>query len=318
MDTEVTTPTNECDSAYESGPDQHAISPEHHQIIPSGPQHRQENKSRRVHETRVARFVLDFQLPAGKEKSGPMFPPAKRQRTSPFISHENKRVKNIRNVITGLDLQVKRSEQKSAGEEDVIGDFSRPCSLPTVPGRMYDIPSISPATLTQSLKDSSRNVTVLDCRYPYEYEGGHIVGAKNLYSKDLALDEFPSTKQPLTSVTSSTNILVFHCEFSIERGPNMVRFLREADRSMNKAAYPALHYPEIYLMHGGYKAFWEACGTDSNTQQLCEPSSYRPMVEEGFEEEMWKYRKNDNTRKHAKFPRVSKRTNQPRRRRVLF
>jgi M-phase inducer phosphatase len=210
-----------------------------------------------------------------------------------------------------------RPSQKAYREEHVIGDFSRPCSLGTVPGRMYDILSISPATLAQLLTDNTQNVTVLDCRYPYEYEGGHIVGARNLYTKDLVKNEFLANKQPLTSVTSNREILVFHCEFSIERGPNMARFLREADRTLNKAAYPALHYPEIYLLHEGYKAFWEF--SNENKNHLCEPSNYRPMVAEGFQEEMWKYRNSSKSRKHTKSPRFSRRTDAPRRlKRVLF
>lgn len=35
------------------------------------------------------------------------------------------------------------------------------------------------------------------------------------------------------------------------------RFLREADRKANKENYPALNYPELYLLEGGYKAFHE-------------------------------------------------------------
>ena len=46
-------------------------------------------------------------------------------------------------------------------------------------------------------------------------------------------------------------ILVFHCEFSSERGPRQLRYLRACDRTRNP--YPKLHYPEIYLLYGGYK-----------------------------------------------------------------
>ena len=34
------------------------------------------------------------------------------------------------------------------------------------------------------------------------------------------------------------------------------RFLRSQDREMNKDNYPLLTFPEIYLLEGGYKAFY--------------------------------------------------------------
>lgn len=35
------------------------------------------------------------------------------------------------------------------------------------------------------------------------------------------------------------------------------RFLRKFDRDSNKDCYPQLHYPELYLLEGGYKNFYE-------------------------------------------------------------
>jgi len=81
-------------------------------------------------------------------------------------------------------------------------------------------------------------------------------GAKNLYTSEHIIQEF--LKQPL--LPSSPNkriVLIFHCEFSSERGPKLSRFLRSQDRTLNKECYPHLHYPEIYLLEGGYKVFYE-------------------------------------------------------------
>lgn len=66
-------------------------------------------------------------------------------------------------------------------------------------------------------------------RYPYEYEGGHIRGAVNIYTKEHMMDELNEKKllnetSKDCSCSSNTNkrgILIFHCEFSSERGPSL-------------------------------------------------------------------------------------------------
>ena len=35
------------------------------------------------------------------------------------------------------------------------------------------------------------------------------------------------------------------------------RFMRQTDRKKNDMAFPKLYYPELYLLDGGYKAFYE-------------------------------------------------------------
>ena len=119
---------------------------------------------------------------------------------------------------------------------------------------------------------------ILDCRYPYEYEGGHIPGALNIWSRDSLLEQFFSS--PKYTSSSRRRIIIFHCEFSSQRAPNMYaslslsrsfsclhlspilscfrsRFMRELDRKKNGMAFPKLYYPELYLLDGGYKAFYE-------------------------------------------------------------
>ncbi|KAH3782729.1 hypothetical protein DPMN_160648 [Dreissena polymorpha] len=36
------------------------------------------------------------------------------------------------------------------------------------------------------------------------------------------------------------------------------RHLRSEDRAINSDVYPRLNFPEIYLLEGGYKAFFNA------------------------------------------------------------
>lgn len=54
--------------------------------------------------------------------------------------------------------------------------------------------------------------------------------------------------------------------------------MRKLDRERNTHSYPALHYPEVYLLHGGYKDFY------GNFPELCDPISYRPMDDPSYSE----------------------------------
>lgn len=60
---------------------------------------------------------------------------------------------------------------------------------------------------------------ILDCRYPYEYEGGHIRGAQNVWNRDTLQNQFFTT--PEYTADSKRRIIIFHCEFSSKRGPDM-------------------------------------------------------------------------------------------------
>jgi M-phase inducer tyrosine phosphatase len=50
-------------------------------------------------------------------------------------------------------------------------------------------------------------------------------------------------------------VVIFHCEFSHNRGPQLAGIFREIDRDMNKYSYPDLHYPDVYVLDGGYRQF---------------------------------------------------------------
>lgn len=65
------------------------------------------------------------------------------------------------------------------------------------------------------------------------------------------------------------------------------RYVRERDRLGNE--YPKLHYPELYVLKGGYKEFFLKC------QSHCEPPSYRPMHHEDFKEDLKKFRTKSRT-----------------------
>lgn len=115
---------------------------------------------------------------------------------------------------------------------------------------------------------------IVDSRYPYEFEGGHIQNAWNIYTKDKLIETFLNEREKILNSEKENYrlVIIFHCEFSSERGPSLLRFLRNQDRAANRDAYPKLFYPELYLLEGGYKAFYE------KHADFCEPKTYKPML----------------------------------------
>jgi hypothetical protein len=127
------------------------------------------------------------------------------------------------------------------------------------------------------------SLLIVDARWPYEYAGGHIRGALNLYTPAMLFDHLAreaaagaggaATASATPTIGSSTGstppasssslsfsslqagqrrCLVFHCEFSQERGPNLYRRLRKRDREVHslKGDWRGLDYPEMYILDG--------------------------------------------------------------------
>lgn len=164
--------------------------------------------------------------------------------------------------------------------KDLVADFSGPYTLPLIPGQHEDLKCLSPETVARVLDNEFPEVEahIIDCRYPYEYNGGHIKGAKNIYSKEDIYSEF--IEKPKRSLTGKKTVLIFHCEFSSKRGPDMSRYLRNRDRDLHYHVYPKLFYPELYLLEGGYKAFFAKC------KEYCEPQFYLPMLDENHAQDL--------------------------------
>lgn len=63
-------------------------------------------------------------------------------------------------------------------QKDKTGDGKFPLCLPTTPGNVQDLHTITPQTLSDLLQgvynDTVQSFRIIDCRYPYEYTGGHI------------------------------------------------------------------------------------------------------------------------------------------------
>jgi M-phase inducer phosphatase 2 len=134
----------------------------------------------------------------------------------------------LRKSVSMNDAVIMSALSRSSSEPNLIGDFSRPFCLPLIEGRHTDLKSITAETLKQLLNgefDSKvGSYKIIDCRFPYEYNGGHIRGALNMYTQEQVLEELVSAKTESPAVVNGEekrNILIFHCEFSSERGPKL-------------------------------------------------------------------------------------------------
>jgi M-phase inducer tyrosine phosphatase len=96
-------------------------------------------------------------------------------------------------------------------------------------------------------------VIVIDCRFDFEYNGGHINGALSFDDKEKLAAHMFDCASPLST---SRSLVIFHCEYSVHRAPIMAQFFRSHDRSVNPERYPTLTYPEAYVLDGGYKSFF--------------------------------------------------------------
>ncbi|KAI2539044.1 cell division cycle 25C [Homo sapiens] len=191
----------------------------------------------------------------------------------------------LKKTVSLCDITITQMLEEDSNQGHLIGDFSKVCALPTVSGKHQDLKYVNPETVAALLSGKFQGLIekfyVIDCRYPYEYLGGHIQGALNLYSQEELFNFF--LKKPIVPLdTQKRIIIVFHCEFSSERGPRMCRCLREEDRSLNQ--YPALYYPELYILKGGYRDFFP------EYMELCEPQSYCPMHHQDHKTELLRCR----------------------------
>lgn len=144
---------------------------------------------------------------------------------------------------------------------------SEPDSLPRITqDTMIDI-------LAQKHTDKYTNIMIIDCRFEYEYSGGHIDTAVNYNDKHLL------TSTLFGEETRSENtLLIFHCEYSVHRAPLTAKFIRSHDRNVNAANYPRLTYPEMYILDGGYSKFFAVHPTK------CYPQNYVEMNDQRHEQ----------------------------------
>ncbi|XP_015793552.1 M-phase inducer phosphatase-like [Tetranychus urticae] len=217
----------------------------------------------------------------------------------PVAQPKTENVEKSPTKLKESEAKIMKAVQISEQDPDLIGDFSQQYALPVCLGKHSDLKTITPETLAALLRGQYKNIidnhTIIDGRYPYEFKGGHIIGAKNIYNKSMLLSELLDNQQENIDANKdgkrNRHILIFHCEFSSERGPSLLRFLRNKDREYNLSRYPCLFHPEIYILDGGYKAFYE------KFKELCVPQNYLPMLSKDHKEEMRQFRNKNKSSK---------------------
>ncbi|KAL4444376.1 hypothetical protein ABPG75_012113 [Micractinium tetrahymenae] len=155
-------------------------------------------------------------------------------------------------------------------------------ALPTVDRPDCGFPSVSVRTMRDLLLHGAAafglsDYVVVDCRYAYEHQGGRLPGAVHLTTPE-ELASFLAVPRPCVDYWQRT-ALVFHCEFSTERGPRAAKYVRNKDREAHMHDYPALSHPHVFVLQGGYKAFWKA------HSELCE-GGYTPMDHPDFTDQL--------------------------------
>lgn len=129
------------------------------------------------------------------------------------------------------------------------------------------VPRISVDTVQRVLAAEIKcKYLIIDCRYQYEFNGGHIVGAFNCppSEKLMLMDWLFSSEHGVA--WQGPLVLIMHCEFSQCRAPRLATdiFRQYLGLGRNSGL-------EVYVMKGGYSEFFRHCA------QWCEPLGYVPM-----------------------------------------
>ncbi|KAJ3765005.1 Rhodanese-like domain-containing protein, partial [Lentinula raphanica] len=132
-----------------------------------------------------------------------------------------------------------------SGDNDTHGKIL-PCHRVADDGLMRITPETMDQLLDGHFEDQIRDYHIIDCRFDYEDAGGHIPGAVNINTTSSMEDPLlgPSSMKPKPSVS----------------GPKGC--------TLNNYVYPKIHYPELYILEGGY------CSYSKRSAHRCDPPGY--------------------------------------------
>jgi M-phase inducer tyrosine phosphatase len=120
-----------------------------------------------------------------------------------------------------MNAKQEQDDYQPSGLQSVMDvDDANPLKLPhfttTEP---ESLPRITHETLVEVLDGAYDhlydNKVIIDCRFEYEYNGGHIEGALNFCDKEKLAERL------FQAPSSENTLLVLHCEYSAHRAPLM-------------------------------------------------------------------------------------------------
>jgi hypothetical protein len=98
---------------------------------------------------------------------------------------------------------------------------------------------------------------ILVCIAPHSSHVRQMLGVCLCGVMKLTSEEWMEHQFRMRRETACNVGIVFHCEFSKNRGPSMIQAFRPIDRSVN--VYPHIHFRSIFLLEGGYSRLYREC-----------------------------------------------------------
>ena len=195
-----------------------------------------------------------------------------KQSESSCISNAEGHASNFSRVMLSEEYLTMSVSKSTPGSRRVTPSKTLPTEVRTPNSRKLKhfggtVPRISVDTVHQVLTTEIKcNFLLIDCRYTYEFAGGHIVGALNCPPSDklVLMDWLFSSEHGI--VRKGPLVLIMHCEFSQCRAPRIATdVLRQYIGLGLKTGL------EVYVMKGGYSEFFR------KFPEWCDPIGYTPM-----------------------------------------
>lgn len=118
---------------------------------------------------------------------------------------------------------MKREKTESLAAEGLLSvmdvDETHQLQLPHFVADQESLPRITKETMIDILDGNYSShfdqSYIVDCRFEYEYNGGHIDGAINFNDKEEL------TNKLFDSTSPNRSLIILHCEYSVHRAPLM-------------------------------------------------------------------------------------------------